>query len=700
MKRPCLLFTALLLALPLCAENGPRMPEAALYDALDLSLPDLAPVRQALDAGDMGAAREALAAYFRNRDNVTWYFDGKNPDPGAIPRQHELDDLSVYNRAMADAAVENRFSIVGLEHHFTDGIQWDLNPTEAEGSPIPYNPEWTWVFNRQRYWVALGRAWWETQDPKYAETFVAQLTDWIRSNPVLEDTRRAKAHGSRWRSIEAGIRMSETWPWAWHFFLTAPQFDAEAISLFLRSVCEHARYLRDYHTDYNWLTLEMKGLYFVGGLFPEFREAAGWREFAAGKMREELEVQFYPDGMQTELSPSIHNRVLGTFSDIVDVARMNGYPLPDGYVAKLEPAYALNMVLMTPQRGVPLFQDCWQLDGPHMLARGLRYFPERDDFHWFASHGEEGVKPDWTSNHLPWAGYYVMRSGWDRDALYLAFDAGPYGGKHQHEDKLNFVLTAYGRDLVVEAGSYAFDESKWRQFTLNSYGHNVIIVDGMPQERRFYLPHWNAESPLPCTWLLEDDYEYAEATYGGEFEKYKIAKEEIARHTRRILFVKAAKTPFFIIADTVRSMDGAPHTCESLFHLAAPEAEIRGDGTVVTEYEEGPQLAIVPLVDDELTVDIVQGQVEPHVLGWLPEHPHGVPGVREAPVARFTRTGDGTLYFVYAFVPTRAGEAPEVALSAGIEDPLHVEIRGEGGLGDWSIRFSESGPEVRALPGG
>ena len=685
----------LLLPLAATADAGPRMSETALYEALDLTLPALLPVREALDAGNKEAARNALARYFHNRGNVTWYFDGRHPDPANIPAQFELDDLSTYNRAMADAALEHRFSIVGLEHAFGDQIQWDYNPTQAEDSPTPANHEWTWVLNRHRFWVAMGKAWWETGDPKYPEAFVAQLTGWIESNPVLENTREAKAPRSRWRSIDAGIRMSETWPWAWNLFLTAPEFDPEALSLFLRSVCEHARYLRDYHTDYNWLTLEMKGLYFVGALFPEFREAAGWRDFAANTLREQLDEQFYPDGMQTELSPSIHDRVLGTFSDVADVAQMNDYALPKGYLEKLKPAYAVNVVLMTPQRGVPLFQDCWQLDVPHMLERGLRYFPQREDFRWLATGGVEGTQPEWTSNRLPWAGYYVMRSGWDRDALYLAFDAGPYGGKHQHEDKLNFVLTAYGRDFVVDAASYAFDASQWRDYTRSSYGHNVIIVDGMAQERRFYMPHWNAEEPLPCTWKLEPDYEYAEASYGGEFEKYKIAKEDIARHTRRILFVKPAALPFFVVADTVESMDGQPHTYESYFHLAAKKAAVTGAQAVITQYEDGPQLGIYPLVDSELHVDIVEGQEKPYVQGWLPDQPHGVPGIHPAPTARFTRTGPGVLHFVCAFVPVPKGAPPLVRLTASPDNPLSITVAGDGGLGTWNVSFGGERPALQ-----
>jgi len=47
----------------------------------------------------------------------------------------------------------------------------------------------------------------------------------------------------------------------------------------------------------------------------------------------------------------------------------------------------------------------------------------------------------------------------------MIIDAGPYGTAHQHEDKLNFELYAYGNHLVVDPGTYRYNEdSPWRGF--------------------------------------------------------------------------------------------------------------------------------------------------------------------------------------------------------------------------------------------
>ena len=50
---------------------------------------------------------------------------------------------------------------------------------------------------------------------------------------------------------------------------------------------------------------------------------------------------------------------------------------------------------------------------------------------------------------FPYAGVALLRQRQDCGDLYLAFDAGPYGRSHQHEDRLGLWLFAYGRNLLA-----------------------------------------------------------------------------------------------------------------------------------------------------------------------------------------------------------------------------------------------------------
>ena len=44
-----------------------------------------------------------------------------------------------------------------------------------------------------------------------------------------------------------------------------------------------------------------------------------------------------------------------------------------------------------------------------------------------------------------------MRSGWETNANYLMCDAGPVGYRHAHQDKLNLVVWAYGRQILFDS---------------------------------------------------------------------------------------------------------------------------------------------------------------------------------------------------------------------------------------------------------
>ena len=88
-------------------------------------------------------------------------------------------------------------------------------------------------------------------------------------------------------------------------------FTDQDVCDYLKSCIEHSRYLSNYYTSGNWLTMEMSGLYTVGALYPELNDAAGWRVFSGQKLFCEETNQFYPDGVQKEMSPGLSRRGAG-----------------------------------------------------------------------------------------------------------------------------------------------------------------------------------------------------------------------------------------------------------------------------------------------------------------------------------------------------------------------------------------------------
>ena len=131
------------------------------------------------------------------------------------------------------------------------------------------------------FWPNLGNTWWGTGNDVYTKFWVGQLRSWLTNCPVPASVQNGA--GSCWRTIESGIRMNSNWPNTYHRFLLAPSFTDQDMCDYLKSCIEHSRYLSNYFTSGNWLTMEMSGLYTVGALYPELKDAAAWRAFGRPK---------------------------------------------------------------------------------------------------------------------------------------------------------------------------------------------------------------------------------------------------------------------------------------------------------------------------------------------------------------------------------------------------------------------------------
>jgi dienelactone hydrolase len=617
------------------SEHGPRLSDIDLLDSLDPNYPALRQVIALHKSGETQGALSALAAFIRARQEPADF--GQNAG-----RNRNADTLE------AEAVLKHRFVVVGIPHTFGPDIDWGFNPTTTPDSELDQDNEWTWQLNRHEEWVTLARAYQATGDERFAKEFDSQFSDWVAECPVPVDGADQRPF-SKWRTIEAGIRMSWTWPSVFTIFRRSASVKDGTLISMLKSMIEHGRYLRSYQTSGNWLTMEMNGLFHVGILLPFVKESADWRDFAANRLLAELDTQVYPDGAQIELTPGYHNVALRSFLGPVDVAAAYGYRLPDGYLTKLERMFAYNMWVMCPDRDVPRWNDSWHVDVPATLKKGFALFNHRKDFQWIATNGAEGTPPAHTSHFFPYAGQVVMRSGWEPDALYLGFEAGPFGYGHQHEDKLGIVIFAYGKDLLVEAGSYAYDASKWRRYVLSSYAHNVVLVDGQGQVRRG-LPRqeYISTEPVDVAFHSDRQYDYAHGTYEQGFGR---RDQRPARHTREVVFLK--KPGIFFIRDTLEPLDGSSHSYQALFHLDAQNVNVDKDsGVVETQDAGGANIRIVPLPGGELKTTVIRGQESPIVQGWMP-HGHGIRGVRPIPTIVYERSSAEAVHFLTVFQPLR-----------------------------------------------
>jgi hypothetical protein len=669
--------------------------EAAVFDALDLSRPELAAVAAAWKNKDAAGAEKALAVYFRSRNSVRWGSDAE-PDEPAASKQHD--------RAVADDAVAGKLQGGGnpLSYAFPNGeIDWHYNATYHEPGMAP-DDEWQWQLNRMSFWENLGRAYKSTHDERYAQALVREMRSWVAQCPVPDHA--ANTPGSAWRTIEAGIRMGGPWPEAFFAFQHSPSMTDADLILFADAFLDHGHYLRAYNTRLNWFTMEMSGLYSVGAAFPEFKEAAEWRSYGANQLAEEARKQFLSDGAQAELSTGYQNVALGNILKIAEIARWTGRQaeLPADYSVPLEKGYEFQMAIMAPDRFNPKLNDAGAVYLPTLFSRmAVENFPKRSDFKWVATDGLEGTQPNFTSIFLDRAGHAVMRSGWTRKDNYLLFRLGPMGMGHQHQDKLEVIVWPYGRELLFDSGGGSYEHSKWREWAVSSFSHNCVIVDGMAQTR---VPDWKdpwhdatmiSQGPIDGHWESNSVFDFASGDYKDGYgpEHVRPAKQQ-----RDVLFLKP---DMYVVADRMRPNDSDSHTYQARWQLLT--TQIRVDpATHVLETADADKanIAVVPLLSNGLEVTAVSAQEDPEILGWnirVYDNPRRVP----ATTLLHTLSGTGSQLLLTLIIPLRPGQASPVAGVTPGEDGHSATVTFTDGRKFWISSPGERGIAVKeTLPDG
>ena len=564
---------------------------------LNTDLCGLEEIPRMIQEGNIAKAKKTFAGYIRETLKPSIFF--------SIPFDWQTDTYTYPGESYihaADRVLGYKLISCGVPLQFEGIVDWHANPT--------YNqyPEWTWQLSRHYDFYSLARAYRETGDEKYAECFASLAKSWLKQAEAPQN----EGPGATlcWRTIEAGIRMSISWPYALHAFYRSRHFTDDLLTDWYKSLWEHGRRLREDYSRANWLIMELSGLASIGVLYPVFKDH--WLDFAVNMLRNEISAQIYPDGFQYELATGYHEVVLMHYFKLTKLLKAYSVDTAD-LICPLENAVSLYVKLCMPDGRQPNINDGTWEPAALSLAPKLDYYPHRKDFQWIATGGVQGKLPEYKSIEFPYAGFMVMRNGWDRDSVWALFDAGPFGRAHQHEDKLNLLIYAYGELLITEGGNYAYDDSEMRKYVLSTRSHNTIRVNGMDQNRRMkYI--WNDEDITKRSGIrsfISDEMDWAEGIYD---EGYGPDAALIARHRRKVMFIKKPDQglrPFFIVIDDLTSTSFNEY--ELLWHFAGKDVSL--DGLTFTADKLKGWVA----VNDKTNIKarLVKGQTEPEWQGFI-----------------------------------------------------------------------------------
>jgi hypothetical protein len=586
----------------------------------------------------------------------------------------------------ADKIIAGRFQLLGLSNlNFGEPIDWHLEPVSQKRSPLIHwsrideletgatgDKKIVWELNRHQHFVTLGRAYWLTGDELYAQTFATHLAHWMNENPPKL--------GLNWlSSLEVAFR-AINWLWALNFFKASAHLQPALFSRALKYLYLHARHLEKYLSTYaspnTHLTGEALGLFYLGTLLPEFRRAARWRETGRSILCEELERHVLEDGVYFERTSYYHRYTTDFYTHFLLLSERNGAEIPRKLKTKLQSLLDHLMHLTRPDGTTPFIGDD---DGGRLsmlderaandfratLSTGAAIF-NRADYKYVAREaaeetfwltGRAGLEkfaqlasqtPSELSRAFPAGGYYIMRDGWASDANYLLIDGGPHGALgcgHAHADALAFDLSARGRTLLVDTGTYTYTgSSELRDSFRHSAAHNTLTIDGESSsipDGPFSWKFWANASVI--SWQSHARFDY----FAGAHDGYMRLSPAPARHTRSVLFLK---NDYWVIRDSV--LTEGEHRYDLHFHFAA------GAHPLIDESEDTHSLnepsSSVPGLQIFSFADGGEWKMED---GWI----SSAYGSRErATVCRFSKTATGAQEFFSFLLPRRAESAQAI----------------------------------------
>ncbi len=657
--------------------NASPKPWEIVLQALDYKRPELADVAAAMKAGKTSKAKSLFLQHMRKRK---------------LPAGPKLDTFEMHPnyRKVADSVVNNQYGRIGWFDDFAS--EW----TDASGIKRSFMlPDKTvdWVhdnghLNRHFHWVALAYADNESNNDRYAKRFAFEVNDWVTREPFFwprspEIGGLNVIDGTVFRpgfmnTSNIGRRCEMVWWHCYEHFRDSPAFDDDAHFAMLLGFLRQSRLIMNptsfaVHDDggaHISIALLQNAL-----MLPEFKESKRWKEVALQQLDEVLKVQFQPDGSHVSLSTGYNWASIKVLRNFIELMERTGSSVPERFTQALERSYRHPMLLSRSDRGqIDLNDGGWGKIADHM-QQAVKLFPDRRDFEWFASEGESGKPPKENSVYFPNAGHFALRTGWSSDSRYLFMDAGPVGASHGKEDKLNIYVAIGEHQLISSGGRGAYSGGPFAAYTGSTRGYNTVLVDDGVQARIPLRQEIMTDDESVRTFASTKEYDVATGAFiHGWHSENGHTK---GRHERTIVMVKGDRpsaTSYFVVFDTLQFDDDKTHDAKALFHLRRNHAGIIDKATkVVHGWDSAASVRILPARPDEVEVEVIRGQTEPHIQGWH------VVGTAKAPMntPTFHWKAKGTNTQAWVIVPAGADQKWSVdsVSSKMIDAELHVSVK-------------------------
>ncbi len=177
-----------------------------------------------------------------------------------------------------------------------------------------------WEPNRFAFVYTLVRAYALTQDEKYPQAFWQLVQDWAEHNPPNT--------GANWKDgQEIALRLM-SWTFGFYSFIESSSTTNLQISQFTQYVAAQAERIHTnigyaISTRSNHTISEAFGLWMVGLLFPELKDAEKYFTLGKRLLEEEAKKQIFPDGSYAMYSLNYHRFILHLYLYAVQLGEIN-----------------------------------------------------------------------------------------------------------------------------------------------------------------------------------------------------------------------------------------------------------------------------------------------------------------------------------------------------------------------------------------
>ncbi len=396
-----------------------------------------------------------------------------------------------------------------------------------------------WEPNRFAFVYTLVRAYAAAQDEKYPEAFWTLIEDWAQHNPPNT--------GPNWMDgQEIALRLM-AWTFGYNAFINSPSTTPERtakLTLYVAAQAERIYKNIDYaiSTRSNHTISEAFGLWLVGLLFPELKNAEKY--FALGRklLEQEAAAQIFPDGSYSMYSLNYHRFVLQIYLYAIRLSEIYQLPFTEQLKASITNSITYLSQLIDPQTGqMPVYgsndgalvlplNNCDFTDyrpllqlGSYITKKEFLFEPGawNEDLFWLCGVSSTAKTAKENKNlsdlgvlsgdSFTNGGVYILRNT-NSKAIIRCTD---FTSRPSHADQLHVDLWFGNQNIACDSGTYLYSgEDNWRNGLAHTSAHNTVTVDNkdqMTMVSRFTWTNW-----AKCKVLNQD-----KNLWQGEHDGYK-----------------------------------------------------------------------------------------------------------------------------------------------------------------------------------